>query len=147
MSESETTSQQLPTNKIYNILREILDFYIDGDFKEDVLDIDDCVMAIFRDGSHGDNKTPRPSIDVFNIDVNAGRMCLKIFDHNTSREWLNVTVSRKVGEGKFIELDFCGPTYLVKSIYTDQAINNIIRQDFYNFLLKLNVNMVKVLLV
>ena len=147
MLESETINQQLQTNKIYGVLREILEFYLNIGFEENILDVDDYVIALFKDGSHDEIKPPQPSIDIFNIDENAGRINFGIINHNTIKEWMNISVSRKVGNGKFLELDFDGPTHLVQDIYSDRVIKNIIRQDFYNFLLNLNVDMVKVSLI
>ncbi len=146
MSELETTSQQLPTNKIFNLLREILDFYLTTNFEEDIIDVGNYVIAIFKDWGNDNTTRVCPGIEIFDSTENQKSVKLSIDKYGTEGEWISASTAVWIGD-RFKELGTNGPTNLTKSIYNDQLIKKIIPDDFYNFLINLNIDVVKMAII
>ncbi len=146
MSELETTSLQLQTNSIFNILRNILDFYMETDFEEDVVDIGNYVIAIFKDWEHDCGVKMYPGIEIFDSVENKRRVKLSVEEYGSDHEWISASAAVWTGV-KLKEISINGPAGTIKEIFIDQTIKKIIPEDFYKFLVNLNIDMVKMNLI
>ena len=145
MLDQETTNLQFPTNSIYHKLKNILDFFIETGEYEDIIDLGKSYRLYITSDWNPDVYGPLRGIEV--IDGIGNHIKIIIEDYDANKYVSIVLYQNRIKHRKSIELDFSGPEDVVLDMFTDKNIKKLLPEEFYNFLINLKENYVKVKMV
>ncbi len=129
-------------NKIYDKTRSFLDFFMKTDIVEDIISIDKTHTVVV-------SREWNPFLDEIGIEIMEDCGChikLTVKRYKSDKEWINFIIFNS-SHTDIIELDFCGPSVIAKEIITDQILKKILTNNFYDFLIQLNENYIKIKMV
>ena len=144
MSDQETISHLLQTNRIHDKLRNILDFFINAEYDEDILELENSIVLYVSTENAGYMNSEN-CIGILNR--KDGNIRIRVINFGTNNEWEDISFSGGGSNPYIREILYNLPSLEARKLCTDSLIKEVVSKKFYNFLININIDLIKSKLV